>query len=48
MRKTGRTSGRLLALVACAALALAGCGSGDSVGEQTKENESQGRRGGLR
>ena len=41
MRKTGRTSGRLLALVACAAFALAGCGSGDSIDEQTKENESK-------
>ena len=41
MRITGRTSGRVLALVACASLALAGCGSGDSIDEQTKENESK-------
>jgi len=41
MRKTVRTSGRVLALVACATLALAGCGSGDSIDEQTKENESK-------
>jgi glycine betaine/proline transport system substrate-binding protein len=40
MRKTGRSTGRVLALVACASLALAGCGSGDSIDEQTKENEA--------
>jgi glycine betaine/proline transport system substrate-binding protein len=39
MRKTGRTSGRVLALVACAALVLAGCGSGD-IEEQTEENQA--------
>jgi glycine betaine/proline transport system substrate-binding protein len=40
MRKTGRRAGRLLALVACASIVLAGCGSG-SIDEQTKENESK-------
>jgi glycine betaine/proline transport system substrate-binding protein len=40
MRKTGRRSERLLALVACASIVLAGCGSG-SIDEQTKENESK-------
>ena len=41
MRKTGRSSGRVLAVAVCAALALAGCGSGDSIDDQTKENESK-------
>ena len=40
MRMTGRSTGRVLALVACATFALAGCGSGGSIDEQTKENES--------
>jgi len=40
MRKTGTRSERLLALVACASIVLAGCGSG-SIDEQTKENESK-------
>jgi glycine betaine/proline transport system substrate-binding protein len=41
MRLTVRRSGRVAALVACVALTLAGCGSGDSIDEQTKENEAQ-------
>ncbi len=40
MRLTGRSPGRVLALVACAAFVLAGCGSGGSIDEQTKENEA--------
>jgi glycine betaine/proline transport system substrate-binding protein len=41
MRLTVRRSGRVAALVACVALTLAGCGSGDSIDDQTKENEAQ-------
>jgi glycine betaine/proline transport system substrate-binding protein len=41
MRLTVRTTGRVAALVACAALALAGCGSGGSIDAETKKNEAQ-------
>ena len=34
--RTYRRTGRLAALAACATLALAGCGSGGSIDEQTK------------
>jgi glycine betaine/proline transport system substrate-binding protein len=45
MRMTSRSTGRVLALVACATLALAGCGSGGSIDDQTKENEASAGKG---
>ena len=43
MRMTGRKSARAIAVVASVTLLLAGCGSGGSIDEQTKENEASGK-----
>ncbi len=46
MRMTVKKTGHLVALVACASLAVTACGSGGSIDEQTKQNEANSADGG--
>ncbi|MEO5652204.1 MAG: ABC transporter substrate-binding protein [Marmoricola sp.] len=47
MRMTVKKTSHLVAVVACASLALAACGSGGSIDAQTKKNEANSASGGC-